>query len=69
MARKHHTAYVGVYLTPEQGELLKAYARDNSQSNSDVVRAALSRFFGQEGVELAPSPKKALKKPLRRPQA
>ena len=58
--------YVGLSITEQQHALLMAYARANGQTSTNVLSAAFTRFFEQEGVEHAPKPRKALKKPLRR---
>lgn len=60
------TAFIGFNCTPEQKALLHDYAAQVGKKPSVVLREALSRFFGEHGVELCDRPKKALKKPLRR---
>lgn len=61
------TAFIGFNCTPEQKALLHAYAAQVGKKPSVVLREALDRLFGQEGVELCDRPRKPLKKPLKRP--
>lgn len=61
-----HTEFIGLNTTPAMKALVEQYAAQEDLSQAEIMRTALSEFFSNHGVELAPVPKKVIRK---RPRA